>query len=294
MKMQADVEGVLNHLLFHKALIDDGQEDQRVERYLEILSEAEEGETLPDPVDESIRAVFHLVLNQGFDPWDIDLMEFTRLYAEKIEAEGVDLIVAGRLVHMAWSVLRLQSEETLLENDREEDLFFFDWELDGFMDVEEEPLLRPPSDLLKATPQRAPTRPVSLMELLDAFEDARREAEVVKAREQRRRQMRAKPDRPFNNNAHDEDLERDVESTWERVQMIGAGPIALSDLFLETRNENLSIFLAVLFLVRDGRLALWQDDLPRGEIYLEIKMGWASGKVEDAPQAEIRNRMTVI
>ncbi|NBK25608.1 MAG: hypothetical protein EOM68_26760, partial [Spirochaetia bacterium] len=85
MSKEAETEAVLNHLLFHKALIDEDQDDCRMDRYLEILSEAEAGEALSDPMDESIRAVFHLVLNQGFDPWDIDLMEFTRLYAGKIK-----------------------------------------------------------------------------------------------------------------------------------------------------------------------------------------------------------------
>ena len=294
MSKEAETEAVLNHLLFHKALIGEDQDDQRMDRYLEILTEAEEGEALSDPLDESIRAVFHLVLNQGFDPWDIDLMEFTRLYAGKIKDDGVDLIVAGRLMHMAWSVLRLQSEETLSENDREDDLFFFDWETDDLMESEDPPKLYLPAEMLKESPRRTPTRPVSLMELLDAFEEARTEAELMQTRERNRQELKARPARDFRNNAHEEDMERDVELVWEKVQMIGAGPISMVDLFTESLNENISTFLAVLYLVRDGRLALWQDDLPHGEVYLEMKVDWASGVVENAPQAEVQEKMTVI
>ncbi|MFA7342579.1 MAG: chromosome segregation protein ScpA [Candidatus Methanomethylophilaceae archaeon] len=294
MSKEAETEAVLNHLLFHKALIDEDQDDCRMDRYLEILSEAEAGEALSDPMDESIRAVFHLVLNQGFDPWDIDLMEFTRLYAGKIKDDGVDLIVAGRLMHMAWSVLRLQSEETLLENDREDELFFFDWETDGFQEMEQQPKLCLPAEKLKESPRRTPTRPVSLMELLEAFEEARVEAELMQARERSRRELKTRPARDFRNNAHEEDMEQDVERVWGKVQMIGAGPISMTDLFSETLSENISTFLAVLYLVRDGRLALWQDDLPHGEIYLEMKVDWASGMVENAPQAEVQDKMTVI
>ncbi|MGE4274799.1 MAG: chromosome segregation protein ScpA [Candidatus Methanomethylophilaceae archaeon] len=293
MSKEAETEAVLNHLLFHRALIDEeDHDDRRMDRYLEILSEAEEGETLTDPLDESIRAVFHLVLNQGFDPWDIDLMEFTRLYAGKLKDEEVDLIVAGKLVHMAWSVLRLQSEETLLENDREE-LYFLDWDTEGWCEMEEIPRLTAP-EALKESVRRMPTRPVSLMELLDAFEEARNEAEMAQVRERSRTELKSRPARNFRNNAHEEDMEKDVERTWERVQMIGAGPISMADLFTNDPKENISTFLAVLYLVRDGRLALWQDDLPHGEIYLEMKVDWVSGRLENAPQAEMRDKKTVI
>jgi segregation and condensation protein A len=45
---------------------------------------------------------------------------------------------------------------------------------------------------------------------------------------------------------------------------------------------NITTFVSVLHLVRDGRLTIWQDNMPRGEIFLEIKMDWMSGTVEDS------------
>ena len=139
-------------------------------------------------------------------------------------------------MHMAWSVLRLQSEETLSENDREDDLFFFDWETDDLMESEDPPKLYLPAEMLKESPRRTPTRPVSLMELLDAFEEARTEAELMQTRERNRQELKARPARDFRNNAHEEDMERDVELVWEKVQMIGAGPISMDDLFTESLN----------------------------------------------------------
>ncbi len=55
--------------------------------------------------------VFELVLSNNFDPWDINLMEFTRMYTKKMHAEEVNFIVAGKLMYMAWSILKMQSEE---------------------------------------------------------------------------------------------------------------------------------------------------------------------------------------
>ena len=296
MSKMNDAEAVMNHLLFHKALIDEGKNDQRLDRYLDILSEAKEGESLSDPMDESVRSVFDLVLNQGFDPWQIDLLEFTRLYTLRLEDQEVDLIVAGKLMHMAWSILRLQSEETLQENEREEELYFFDWDTEELMesDFEAPQKLYQPQNHLKETTRRSPMRPVSLMELLDAFEDARSEVKVLQERERTRRELKSRKSRDFCNNAHEEDLEQDVERTWSRILSIGAGPILMMDLFNSDLNVNLSTFLATLYLVRDGRLALWQDDQPHGDIYLEMKVDWMSGVVEDAPQTEITEKLTVV
>lgn len=292
----ADTEAVMNHILFHKALIDEGNNDQRLDRYLNILSTAKEGESLSDPMDESVRSVFDLVLNQGFDPWEIDLLEFTRHYTMRLQDQEVDLIVAGKLVHMAWSVLRLQSEETLHENEREDELYFFEWDTEELMDQDSEVYqkLYLPQDALKESVRRNPLRPVSLMELLDAFEEARSEVEVLQERERTRKELKLRKPRDFRNNAHEEDLEQDVERTWSRIVRIGAGPILMLDLFTSDLNENLSTFLATLYLVRDGRLALWQDDLPYGDIYLEMKVDWMSGVVENAPQAEITDKLTVV
>ena len=73
------MEDLEQHLLFHRALADDGESLRRIGGYMDILSKTESGERLQDPVDESIRAVFSLVLENGIDPWEIDLSEFVRM-----------------------------------------------------------------------------------------------------------------------------------------------------------------------------------------------------------------------
>ena len=95
------------HLLFHRALADDGESLRRIGGYMDILSKTESGERLQDPVDESIRAVFSLVLENGIDPWEIDLSEFVRMYEAKVSSDRFDMIVAGKLLLMAWRILRM-------------------------------------------------------------------------------------------------------------------------------------------------------------------------------------------
>ena len=106
------IEELEQHLLFHKALADDEESLRRLGGYMDILSRAESGERLQDPVDESIRAVFSLVLENGMDPWEIDLSQFVRMYEAKVSADSFDMIVAGKLLLMAWRILRMQSEST--------------------------------------------------------------------------------------------------------------------------------------------------------------------------------------
>ena len=278
------VEELEQHLLFHRALADDDESYRRVMGYMDILSSAESGERLQDPVDESIRAVFSLVLENGIDPWEVNLSEFVRMYEVKISMDRFDMIVAGKLMLMAWKILRMQSESTRVRSEppaepvaeEVDDSFFYD----------DEPLYVPEVSFREAY-QRHPERPVTVYELIDAFEDARKEIEIQKERERVRSELKAREPKRFENKAHDEDDERDVEAVWQRIEKLGTGQIDIRDLYTADLKENLTTFVAVLHLVRDGRLAVWQDDLPFGRIYIEIKTEWTSGTLEDSPDARI-------
>ena len=126
-----------------------------------------------------------------------------------------------------------------------------------------------------------------MYELIDAFEDARKEIEIQRERERVRAELRAKEPKTFQNKAHEEDDEQDIEAVWKRIEKLGTGQISIRDLYTGSLDENLTVFVSVLHLVRDGRLAVWQDDLPNGEIYIEIKTEWTSGTIEDRDQDRV-------
>lgn len=278
------IEELEQHLLFHKALADDEESLRRLGGYMDILSRAESGERLQDPVDESIRAVFSLVLENGMDPWEIDLSQFVRMYEAKVSSDSFDMIVAGKLLLMAWRILRMQSESTRERSEppaepvveEVDDSFFYD----------DEPMYVPEVSFREAY-QREPVRPVTMYELIDAFEDARKEIEIQRERERVRAELKAKEPKTFQNKAHEEDDEQDIEAVWKRIEKLGTGQISIRDLYTGSLDENLTVFVSVLHLVRDGRLAVWQDDLPYGEIYIEIKTEWTSGTIEDSPEGRI-------
>ena len=286
MERDARNEALEQHLMFHKALVDDAEDSARIDRYMQILEEDTEGEKMVDPVDESIRSAFSLVLEHDLDPWKIDIREFVKLYSNKVKMNEFDMIVAGKLILMAWKILRLQSDATVDKGERIDDDDFDEDDMGDDFWEEEDPL-RIPDVVLKEAKYRFPVRPVTVMELLDAFEEAREEVKLSAERDRVRRELKAKEPKKFDNKAHEEDDEKDIEAVWERIQKLGTGTLHLSELYTGSIKENITVFFSVLQLVRDGKLNIWQDELPYGDIFIEIKMDWTAGTVEDLPQTSV-------
>ena len=250
MKMDGNMqmETMEQHLLFHKAMAEDEESFARINGYLDILKDAGSGEKLNDPLDESIRAVFSLVLERGLDPWAIDLEQFARMYSEKVSSNRFDMIVAGRLLLMAWKILNLQSERTRMTAEPPVEVEAVD-ETD-FDFIEEDPMVVPEVSFRRAYVRDEP-RPVTMMDLLDAFEEAKKEAEIAEARESARVKIREKAPVKFENKAHQEDDERAVEAVYRRIREMGAGPMPITEFYTSSAEENITVFVSVLHLVRN-------------------------------------------
>ena len=65
----------------------------------------------------------------------------------------------------------------------------------------------------------------------------------------------------------------------------GAAPgrWTIEDIWNGGRDDLVTVFMALLFLARAGKISVWQDDLPYGKIKLEVKMAWDIGTLEDVP-----------
>ena len=286
-------EGVLQHLLFHKAIINEDDASEKIDNYLRILESASET-TSSDPLDRSIETVFDLVLNNDMDPWDIDLMRFTQLYTEKVKDSEVNFVLAGKLMLMAWSILRMQSERILINSEEQEE------PIDEFYDdygSERELLCMPDEVSLYEVVRRKGSRAVTLVELLEAFEEARREEEQNLSRVRIRE---AKPkDEKFDTKAHNDDMERDVEMIWARIMKCGPGEIDIEDIWEGGREDLVTIFMSVLFLARDGKIDLWQEDAPFGRVRLQVRIEKDIATIEDissevAEEIVIENKDSVV
>ncbi len=302
------VHEVMSHLIFHKSLIDEEDSGDRLTTYMEMVRNLQEGAHLAmeNPFDKSIAITLELVLTEHLDPWDVNLIEFSKFYLKRVRKEkDIDFITAGRIMLMAWSVLRLQTEEVLtaIERAKEEaNGDFADW-FDDAPDwvAYEEPdyaytreVLRKEEPVIEERVQRRTPRPVTLLELVDAFEEARRESELRKeietkrvvARERIKRERDVKVSRMM----HKESLEEDIVETWTRILTHNGSTIELEELHKDGVNDYLTIFVAVLFLALHGRIKLWQKRFPFGPIYLKkLKDGELGEELRKAQAADKRN-----
>ncbi|MDH3364869.1 MAG: hypothetical protein OEM29_02525 [Thermoplasmata archaeon] len=296
MTMETDFGNVINHLMFQKAIIDDDEDLQsKIGRYVRIAEEMQRGTLVPsdDPFERCVAQVFELVVQQQFNPWDINLIEFSKTYLAKVrKASEVNLIVAGKIIYMAWEILRLQSDVAVSRADRPEtcELMFdgfdpsgFDMFVDPFELGEGEALLYTEEMPIKERIRRKSERSVTLVDLLDAFEEAKKESDIRQELAKFMRKYR-RPD--FDDKSHKENLEDDIAEVWERIQKFGSGPIPIVDLSHMGKEDRVTVLVSMLFLAKMGKIHIWQEKPPFGEIFLEVKVPWDIAQLEDTATTE--------
>lgn len=255
------------HLMYYKALLD---EEIDVDYYIHMAHTLEEGIHISakNPVDKAVAIAFELVLDEKLDPWKIDLMKFTKLYLERIRKEkDIDFIIAGKIIYMAWNILMKKSKDVLEEAEKEmyyveED--FFDIDVGAFDFYEEEEFVEPDIEI-KEPVRREEERPVSLMELIQAINEARREVEIKK----RQRKIREKFKFNLDEKVHREDLEEEIKEVWARLSEVHGDEISLSMVYDGTREDFIKVFLSLLFLEKFEKVELSQD-VPYGDITIKI------------------------
>jgi len=275
--MSETSQAILNHLLFHKSLISEQEGGDRINRYLSMLGEIDQGMhvAVRDPFEKSVVAAFELVLEKQLDPWEIDLMEFTKLFLDKVRKDGtVNFVTAGKLVFLAWSILKLQSDKVLLaaqppEPDAPED----GWDLDLYSDPEDVDynhlILDGARMPLNEAIRREGRRAVTLMELMDAFDEARREAEIQMQLNALREQAIKRFAPNFHQKVHGEDLTEDIGLTWGRLTQFNGDPVPLRSLVAGSVWDEVTVFMALLFLAQLQKVKLWQKEFPHGEIFVK-------------------------
>jgi len=278
-----------------------GDTDLETNRYLDRLvelSRVEEAEHqfLIDPFDRSVALVFQLFQNSDLDPWDVDLSVFLDLFTERINnSENIDLPTCGRLVRMAWSILRGQAsslierqERSLIEEEIDDTWEFEEtWESEfsdedynfsvGVLTGAADEVL--PS-MFEGRIHREEGRPVTLGELLMGLQAAGRLSEEQRMREQiakERREANEKARARFGGSLHVENLEDDLKRTWDalRSRTISNESTDLSEI-VDVLRENsvrsgisreeaeseaqVTALVSSLFLTHRGYAEVSQDD----------------------------------
>ena len=235
------------------------------------------------------------------DPWNIDIVDVTdRFLAELDRRKELDLRVSGRTLFYAACLLRLKSDylggwdgdedEESFEDEDEESFanLGFDFESAG----ETEPMGRLEQEIQRRLGRKSLRKrpPVTLYELIKQLKTAEKE--------QRRKQRRRAPvvresDLDLSAGdvvavAHDEGYQQAVSIVMEEFRRAAQkGDVltlgALSGAMGRSRRE---VYIPLLFLMLEGRLALWQDEF-FGEIYVgeRIPEGGAEENPHGAPRS---------
>jgi chromatin segregation and condensation protein Rec8/ScpA/Scc1 (kleisin family) len=134
--------------------------------------------------------------------------------------------------------------------------------------------MKMPTPPIEEPVRREAKRKITLIELLGAFDEARKEAEEYQVLDQQRRQERlrlaAKARKAMKGAAHEDHLEDDVVSVWKRIQQCPKKIIGFSDLCQsDDPDERIKTFLSILFLMYDKKIRVFQRQFPYGKIFIK-------------------------
>lgn len=275
---------IKKHLLFHKALISDDEDYEKLDKYVVLVEQLEHGMTIafPDPFDRAIAITFELAIKHQLDPWDVDLVKFSNEYLRHVKKNNeIDLVTAGRIILMAWKILKLQSEKVLIDAQTvQEPLVDELWhEPDGEWLTNDEDfeyttaVINSPKPPVEEMVWHKGTRRVSLIELVGALEEAKRESEIMKILSERRAEERDKlrkyRKQNINHKLHQENLHEEIEMIYARISKFNGHPIPLSDIYKTELEDKITTLVSSLFLAYNRRINIWQRKFPFGQIFVK-------------------------
>ncbi|MDI6917404.1 MAG: hypothetical protein QMC80_06370 [Thermoplasmatales archaeon] len=270
---------VLNHLLFHKSLISEEDEAGRINKYVEMVKSLENDYTsIKSKFEREIMVMFELVIEHRLDPWDIDLVKFSKLYLKKVRKEkNVDLVTAGYIVLTAWTILKLQSDK-LLESSLQSEGEEISWDVIPDWFVEDDKYDYTTAILQGEMPieeriRRKGDRKVTLFELVEAFNEAKNTVklrELMSETRERQRIMGEKNDlKNIDEKLHKENMEEDINIVWSRICDFNGAAIPLSRICNGNKDDFIRTIMSVLFLAAEMKINVWQKKFPYGEIFVQ-------------------------
>ena len=207
-----------------------------------------------------IDILLQLVQMGKVDPWNIDIVDLTEKYIQRLrEMRELDLRVSARAILAASILVRMKSE-ALLRGDEEESKE----KGEERIRVEVEPL---------TPPLRRVERYYTFDDLVEALMDALEEAEKRKPRKKKREEIE---EEVFVVDDFRVDIEKHVNRLYEIVRKLyeeTGRPIRFWDLVFDPSPKIIArTFLYLLFLANLGKVDLLQDE-PFGEILVVPMVG---------------------
>ena len=202
-----------------------------------------------------IDILLQLVTMGKVDPWNIDIVDLTEKYIERIrEMQDLDLRISARAILAASILLRMKTEALLYGNGEEEEE-----KEEERIRVEVEPYV---------PPLRRVERYYTLDDLIEALMDALEEAEKKKPRKKKKVEIE---EEIFVVDDFRVDIEKHVNRLYEIVKELyeeTKEKIPFWDLIFDPTPKIVArTFLYLLFLANMGKVELIQEE-PFGEIFV--------------------------
>ena len=225
--------------------------------------------------EEPVEILVRMAERGEIDPWNIDIVEVTdRFLRELDELRQRDLRISGRTLFYASVLLRMKSEhlgEPIDEEGAVDDEGFPEPDEPGFDGRE---YLGPVERLEREIRRRIErkhlrTRPVTLYELIRMLKTAERE----ECRRRRTRHVVKEPDVDVDEVvgvAHEEGFHAASAAVWQGWEDLSPAheKVSLSDLCGTLGRSVPDVYIPLLFLMLEGRLAISQKDF-FDEVFIE-------------------------
>ncbi|MCO6041376.1 segregation and condensation protein A [Thermococcus alcaliphilus] len=202
-----------------------------------------------------IDILLQLVTMGKVDPWNIDIVDLTEKYIERIrEMQDLDLRISARAILAASILLRMKTEALLYGNEEEEEE-----KEEERIRVEVEPYV---------PPLRRVERYYTLDDLIEALMDALEEAEKKKPRKKKKVDIE---EEIFVVDDFRVDIEKHVNRLYAIVKELyeeTKEKISFWELIFDPTPKIIArTFLYLLFLANMGKVELIQEE-PFGEIFV--------------------------
>ncbi|NJE25073.1 segregation/condensation protein A [Thermococcus sp. MV5] len=203
-----------------------------------------------------IDILLQLVTMGKVDPWNIDIVDITEKYIERIrEMRDLDLRVSARAILAASILLRMKTEALLYAKDEEEE----EQKKEERIRVDVDPYI---------PPLRRAERYYTLDDLIEALMDALEETEKRRPKKKKKVQIE---EEIFVVDDFRVDIEKHVNKLYEIVKELynsTKDKITFWELIFDPSPKIVArTFLYLLFLANMGKIELIQEE-PFGEIFV--------------------------
>ncbi|MHC1585728.1 MAG: segregation/condensation protein A [Candidatus Syntropharchaeia archaeon] len=197
-------------------------------------------------MEEPIEILVDLASKGEIDPWNIDIIEVTDKFLEKLEEmEKLDLVISGKTLLYASILLRMKSEMLFPSHEEEEK----ESPEEGREESEEYPILIPKI-------RREAKRPVTLEELIEELKKAEKVERRKKEREKRRK-MQIEDIQIECVEGFEERMEKVLQMLNDKFKKVKV--VSFSELTKEL--PVVSTYVSLLFLASRKKIWLEQEEL---------------------------------